>query len=77
MQNMTLSEYLDAAGLKPAQFAQALGVEPSTITRMISGARGPSLDMALRIEAATIGQVTPKDWVKDEAPPADTKQVAA
>lgn len=74
---MTLSEYLDAAGLKPAQFAQELGVEPSTITRMLSGARGPSLEMALRIEAATTGQVTPKDWARDGVPPTDTKQVAA
>lgn len=62
MARMTLAEYLEAEGLKPTQFAQALGAEPSTVTRMVHGERGPSLDMALRIEAATDGKVTVRDW---------------
>lgn len=67
---MTLTEYLEAEGLKPAQFAQALGAEPSTVTRLVNRDRGPSLDMALRIEAATKGQVTVRDWPSAEPAPA-------
>ncbi len=59
---MTLAEYLEESGQRPSHFAQAAGVEPSTILRMLSGARGPSLVMALRIEAATEGKVTTRDW---------------
>lgn len=65
---MTLAEFLETSKIKPAQFAQTLGVEPSTISRIVNGDRGPSLEMALRIEAATGGKVTPRDLSKDAAP---------
>ena len=63
---MTLTEYLSDQSLKPTQFATSLGVEPSTIIRMVNGERRPSLDMALRIEEATEGKVTTRDWPEIE-----------
>lgn len=41
------------AGKTPAAFAKELGVEPSTITRIIKGERKPSVDLARRISDAT------------------------
>ncbi len=67
---MTLAEYLAEKDLKPSHFAEAIKVEPSTILRMLSGTRGPSLIMALRIEEATGGLVTTRDWQAIEVEPA-------
>lgn len=48
-----LSNYLSDTGKKAAQFASELGVEPSTITRIVRGERRPSPDLAKRISDAT------------------------
>jgi transcriptional regulator with XRE-family HTH domain len=48
-----LANHLSETGKKPAQLAQELGVEPSTITRILKGERRPSPDLAKRISDAT------------------------
>lgn len=48
-----LANHLAQSGKKPAQLAQELGVEPSTITRISKGERRPSPDLAKRISEAT------------------------
>jgi plasmid maintenance system antidote protein VapI len=70
---MKLSAYLEREGVKPSQFAYRLGVEPSTITRLLSGERSCSLDMAIRIEEATDGEVAPRELIQLEPP---TKEAA-
>lgn len=48
-----LADHLSQTGKRPAQLAQELGVEPSTITRILRGERRPSPDLAKRISDAT------------------------
>lgn len=48
-----LANHLSETGKRPAQLAQELGVEPSTITRILKGERRPSPDLAKRISDAT------------------------
>jgi plasmid maintenance system antidote protein VapI len=48
-----LANHLLETGKRPAQLAQELGVEPSTITRIIRGERRPSPDLAKRISEVT------------------------
>ena len=64
---MTLTDYLSKSALSATEFAGLIGCEPSTITRLCRGERGPSLELALKIEAATNGSVTPKDFISPEA----------
>lgn len=72
---MKLTEYLSAAGHSATDFAAILGCETSTVTRILKGERSPSVHLAVKIEEATGGQVTPKDFVSDE--PAPTQAGAA
>lgn len=58
---MTLAEYLQHTEQRASDLAASIGCEASTITRFLRGERTPSLDMALRIEQATGGKVTPHD----------------
>lgn len=48
-----LANHLSATGKKPTHLAQELGVEPSTITRILKGKRRPSPDLAKKISDAT------------------------
>ena len=61
---MKLSDYLERESLTASRFAAHLGVEPSTITRLINGERGCSLDLAIRIEHATDGEVAPRELIQ-------------
>lgn len=61
---MTLSEYLSREGIKAAHFAKTLGVEPSTIHRLLNGSRKPGWDLADRITKETAGSVTIADFAR-------------
>ena len=65
---MNLSDYLSEAGLKPAEFADKLGVPPSTIGRLLNGERSPRLETIAKIEAATGGRVTVQDFYEQHRP---------
>lgn len=54
---MTLGEYMRAEGLTDLAAAQALGVSRPYVTRLRLGKRRPSLNVALRIQNWTAGQV--------------------
>jgi transcriptional regulator with XRE-family HTH domain len=60
---MKLAHYLDEKSLNATAFAAAVGVEPSTVTRLLRGERTPSLALAARIRAATEGKVTADDFL--------------
>jgi len=63
---MKLATYISERGVA-ASLAVSLGVSASTITRLASGARKPSLALALKIAAATGGKVRPEDFATDDA----------
>ena len=61
MQGMKLTEYLDQPNQTATALAAKVGCEVSTITRLARGERSPSIDLALKIERATNGDVTISD----------------
>ncbi len=60
---MTLAEYLTTTTQSATVFAAQVGCEVSTITRILRGERGPSLELALKIENVTSGKVQPSDFL--------------
>lgn len=65
-----LSEHLRQAGVLQSAFAEVLGVSRGHLSALISGARLPSLDLAVRIERETAGAVPAASWVPEPDPPA-------
>lgn len=65
----TLTAYFEETGDTPTAMARRLGVAPSTITRIASGIRWPSADLAKRIQADTAGRVTAIALLGLEEPP--------
>lgn len=55
---MRLSEYLAKTSQSPEQFALKVGVHPTTIYRLLSGATIPKRENLKKIIAATEGEVT-------------------
>lgn len=68
---MKLVDYLAAEGMNRQEFARRIAVEPSTITRLISGERKPSVELAASIERETGGNVGLQDWAGDPDSKAD------
>lgn len=54
---MTLEQFLEASGQRPAAFAAKIGVAASTVTRWLKGQRAVSAEMAVLVENATKGKV--------------------
>lgn len=65
---MKLSAYLKAEGLSPTAFARRVGVNQSTIARLVSGQRGASMSLIARIKDATNGVVTADDFLPQQEP---------
>lgn len=59
---MTLKEWFEKTGTKPAQLAARIGRSPSTITRILRGETLPSWTTIELIEKATDGAVGPNDY---------------
>lgn len=62
---MTLSEYLSANSISQVRFAALIGVKQATVSRLARGSFVPSLDLAVRIERETAGQVPASSWVEE------------
>lgn len=60
---MTLLDHLNATGEGVVAFADRIGVARSTLRKIAYRQRQPSLDLAVRITAATNGKVTPADLI--------------
>jgi hypothetical protein len=58
---MRLSEYLAKNEMNPEQFAAKVGVHPTTIYRLLSGATIPKRQNLKKIMAATEGEVDISD----------------
>ena len=61
-----LKAYMTGRKWNATQLAAFLGVQVSTVTRLMHGARGPSLSMALHIEKKTAGAVPVKSWKRHQ-----------
>ena len=61
----TLAAWMQEAGLRDREVADAIGVERSTVTYVRLGKRSPSLRVAVAIERLTSGVVTVQSWIKD------------
>lgn len=68
-----LMAYLTARGERLSAFASRIGRSPSTLTRALSGARNPSVDLARDVERGTDGEVTASEFIaiclRQPAPP--------
>ena len=62
-----LSEYLTASGLTQEKFSRRVGVSQETISKLCTGAQGPSLRLAAAIERETQGAVPAISWVGRDA----------
>jgi transcriptional regulator with XRE-family HTH domain len=71
---MRLDEWLKQKRVRQEDFADMIGVRQSAISHLVRGKRNPSLELMLKIEAATKGKVRPNDW---RAEPASTQRIAA
>lgn len=59
---MKLSDYLKANGLTDAAFAEIIGVDRSSVTRMRAGGQIPSAPVMQEIAKKTNGEVTANDF---------------
>lgn len=57
-----LSQHLKASGETPSAFAERIGVEPSTVTRVINGDRRAGGDLINKICAGTDWALQPNDF---------------
>jgi len=67
---MDLKSYLEARGVRQADFAERVGTTPATVSRLIAGIFRPALDLAHRIERETGGAVPTEAWLAHRAAPA-------
>jgi transcriptional regulator with XRE-family HTH domain len=70
-----LSDYLKTIGATQEQFAKTMNVNQGTVARWCSDdprtRKRPTIERAIRIEAATGGAVPVSSWAQDEAPAED------
>jgi hypothetical protein len=63
---VTLRTFLRRRHLTVAAFARRCRLSQAAIYRYLEGSRHPTLEMALRIEKATAGLVTPRELLRAE-----------
>ena len=59
---MTLSDYLDKAGVTEAEFAVTIGYSQATVSKLKSGRQWPGLYLLMQVVWATGGEVTANDF---------------
>lgn len=67
IRGMTLAEYRAAHGINQSEFARAVGVSHTTVSRWESGDVAPTLEAMRRIATATGHAVMPNDWLNAAA----------
>ena len=60
-----LHDYLTGTNTTQAALADEVGVSKGYMSSLVSGAREPSLRVAVKIERATRGAVKPSGWVAE------------
>jgi transcriptional regulator with XRE-family HTH domain len=64
---MTLKQYLTDNGISLTQFGYNVGVSEHAVRKWIYGQRRPDLEMMLKIEESTSGNVAVADWARVRA----------
>ena len=59
---MKLEAYLAKHGIKMAEFAAQIGVDPTAVSRWCSGKRTPLIEQLLKIDRVTGGKVSLRDF---------------
>ena len=62
-------EYCDGEGIRPFHLAQRARIDPSQLSRWMSGETRPSLRSAIAIEEATGGAIAAADLLRHLLPP--------
>lgn len=62
MPGMELKTYLATHAMTDAYFAELIGVDRSSVTRMRHGGQAPRADVMRKIAEVTDGAVTPNDF---------------
>lgn len=57
-----LAAYLSETGISQRAFAKDIATDPSVVSRFVSGAARPGLDLAFVIEEVTTGRVPASCW---------------
>jgi transcriptional regulator with XRE-family HTH domain len=70
-QMQTLADYLVANKISQKDFAAALGVDKSIVSKLCSGKIRPGLDIGFRIKRLTGGKVPFEVWIEDHDLPTD------
>ncbi len=63
---MKLTDFLntpEGGKVSKAEWGRRAGITRGYISQLAEGVKTPSLEVALRIEKATAGKVTPHDWI--------------
>lgn len=58
-----LDEYLQRKRIAKGKFAERAGIPAYKLSRLLTGKRKADIATALRIEKATGGEITVRDWV--------------
>lgn len=58
-----LAAYLAANNMRQAEFGRLAKLTQATVSRLAAGQMKPSLDVAVRIERLTRGQVPAESWI--------------
>ena len=72
-----LARYITGAQISKSEFARDVGISAPYLSQILGGIRRPSLDVALRIAAATDGNVPVEAWGSNIAPPSVTPDALA
>lgn len=60
---MKLCEYLEVNGITQKFFSKKIGVNPTHLSRWVSGKTIPRINYIMEVEKATNGAVSARDWV--------------
>lgn len=60
---MTLKDWIEKRGITQSDFARRVGVQQSTVNKIIHGHRKPSMRVAYAIEVATNGAIKSESWL--------------
>lgn len=63
----SLADFLEQSGKSQATAAGELGIHKTTINKLLSGERTPSLPLAIAIERWSDGKVRATSWGEGEA----------
>lgn len=61
-----MKDWIKTKGIRQYECARALGVSPGFLSVILSGAKRPSLELAMRINLFTGGQVPMTAWFSDD-----------